>query len=197
MTADVVVRRRRTLRNARERALSCEKRAKAVGTTSLAACATLPAESDLQLLFARLNASNFGAELPSYRIRYNARLTSVAGRIIYRPAIIELSSPLLAAHVSHVEGTLLHEMVHAWLHVRGLPSGHGAHFKRKMREVGLTSIYHSMPVPRKRSRRRYVLACPACRVELVRRRRPGVAVSCARCAPAGYDRRFRMQVREA
>ncbi len=173
------------------------KARQAVGISSLASSEVLPLESELQLLFARLNATNFGAALPSYRIRYNPRLTSVAGRIIYRPAVIELSLPLLRAHVGHVENTLLHEMVHAWLHARGLPSGHGQHFKRKMREVGLTSIYHSMPVPRRRNRRRYVLACPSCRIEFVRSRRPGMAVSCARCAPAGYDRRFRMHVREA
>ena len=182
---------------AREGAPSCEKRAAIVGISPLVLRSALPAESELQLLFARLNASNFGAELPAYRIRYNSRLTSVAGRIIYRPAVIELSVPLLSAHVHHVEKTLLHEMVHAWLHARGLPSGHGAHFKRKMRDVGLTSIYHDMPVPRRRSRRRYILACPSCRVEFVRRRRPGIAVSCALCAPAGYDRRFRMRIREA
>ena len=172
------------------------KRDDAVVKSSLATSAVLPPEPDLQLLYARLNASIFGAELPAYRIRYNRRLTSVAGRIIYRPALIELSVPLLGAHAEHLERTLLHEMVHAWLHLRRLPSGHGAHFKRKMREVGLTSIYHDMPVPRRRSRRRYVLACPACHVELLRRRRPGTAVSCAVCAPSGYDRRFRMRVRE-
>jgi predicted SprT family Zn-dependent metalloprotease len=168
-----------------------------VRNIAAAADVTLPTPTELQLLFARLNASHFGAELPAYHIRYNARMTSVAGRIVYRPAVIELSVRLLSAHPGHIENTMLHEMVHAWLHVRGLPSGHGQPFKRKMREVGLTSIYHSMPIPSRRSRRRYVLACPACGVEFLRRRRPGMPVSCARCAPAGYDRRYRMLIKEA
>jgi predicted SprT family Zn-dependent metalloprotease len=168
-----------------------------VRNIALTAEAALPALPELQLLFARLNASHFCAELPAYHIRYNPRMTSVAGRIVYKPAVIELSVPLLSAYPSHLENTMLHEMVHAWLHARGLPSGHGAHFKRKMRDVGLTSIYHSMPIPSRRSRRRYVLACPACGVEFVRRRRPAVPVSCARCAPARYDHRFRMRIREA
>jgi predicted SprT family Zn-dependent metalloprotease len=167
-----------------------------VRNIAVAAEAALPALAELQLIFARLNASHFSAELPAYHIRYNPRMTSVAGRIVYRPAIIELSVPLLSMHPSHLENTMLHEMVHAWLHARGLPSGHGTHFKRKMRDVGLTSIYHSMPVPTRRSRRRYVLACPACGVEFLRRRRPAVPVSCARCAPARYDHRFRMRIRE-
>jgi predicted SprT family Zn-dependent metalloprotease len=156
----------------------------------------LPSESDLQLLFARLNLTHFDGSVPAYRIAYNPRLTSVAGRITYRPPLIELSAHLLAAHPSHVEKTLLHEMVHAWLRRRRLPSGHGEHFKRKMREVGLPGIYHSLPVPGRRSARRYALACPRCKVEFVRRRLPGVPVSCARCSPKRFNRHVQMTVRK-
>jgi predicted SprT family Zn-dependent metalloprotease len=155
----------------------------------------LPSEGDLQLLFARLNATHFGGSLPAHRIAYNSRLTSVAGRITYGPPLIELSTRLLGPNPDALTATLLHEMVHAWLHAHRLPSGHGLHFKRKMREVGLSSIYHSLPVPRRRSRLRYRLTCPRCFVTLVRRRRPGVPVSCARCSPSRYDARVRMTVR--
>jgi predicted SprT family Zn-dependent metalloprotease len=155
----------------------------------------LPAESDLQLLFAQLNFIHFSGEVPAYRIAFNARLTSVAGRITYRPPLIELSTPLLGAHLDTLDKTLLHEMVHAWLHARRMPSGHGPHFKRKMRDVGLSSIYHSLPVPRRRSRARYALSCPRCSAELIRRCRPGVPVSCARCSPQRYDARVRMSIR--
>ena len=155
----------------------------------------LPPESDLQLLFARLNVLHFAGEVPAYRIAYNRRLTSVAGRITYRPPVIELSIPLLGAHPATLAQTLLHEMVHAWLHARRLPSGHGSHFKRKMRDVGLASIYHSLPVPRRRSKARYLLSCPRCKTELVRRRRPGVPVSCARCFPHRFNRAAQMIVR--
>ena len=154
----------------------------------------LPLECELQLLFAQLNSLHFGGEVPAYRIAYNGRLTSVAGRITYRPPLIELSIPLLSAHPGTLPQTLLHEMVHAWLHARRMPSGHGSPFKRKMIEIGLTSIYHSLPVPRRRSRLRYRLCCPRCRAELIRRRRPGVPVSCARCSPHRYDPRVRMSV---
>ena len=156
----------------------------------------LPQESDLQLLFSQLNVLHFGGEVPAYRIAYNRRLSSVAGRITYRPRLIELSTRLLGAHPDTLAQTLLHEMVHAWLQARRMPSGHGIHFKRKMREVGLTSIYHSLPVKRRFSRSRYVLLCPRCRVELIRRRRPGVPVSCARCSPHRYDSRVRMSIRQ-
>lgn len=155
----------------------------------------LPTECELQLTFARLNVSYFGSELPSYRIIYNERLTTVAGRIAYRPPVIELSAPLLAVHAHHIEKTLLHEMVHAWLYLHGFPTGHGSIFKRKMREVGLPTIYHPLPVPRRRSSRRYLLECPRCRAKLMRRRSPGVRVSCARCSPKRFDSRVEMIVR--
>lgn len=155
----------------------------------------LPAESELQMMFARLNFAHFGGEIPAYRIAYNRRLTSIAGRITYRPPLIELSVPLLGPHPDTLVQTLLHEMVHAWLHARKMPSGHGHHFKRKMRDVGLSSIYHALPVPHRRSRMRYALSCPRCKTELIRRRRPGVPVSCARCSPQRYDARVRMSIR--
>ena len=155
----------------------------------------LPPVSDLQLRFARMNALHFRGEVPAYRIAYNDRLTSVAGRITYRPPLIELSSSLLAAHPEQLDETLLHEMVHAWLRARRLPSGHGLHFKRKMRDVGLTTIYHSIPIAQRRSGRRYVLSCPRCKIEFVRRRRPGVPVSCALCSPKRFNSRVQMVVR--
>jgi predicted SprT family Zn-dependent metalloprotease len=156
----------------------------------------LPSTAELQILFARLNARHFGGELRSHHILYNRRLTTVAGRIAYRVRAIELSAPLLAAHPSHVEATLLHEMVHAWLHEHGLPSGHGAHFKRKMREVGLSSIYHFMPIRGHRySRRRYLLVCPRCAAQIVRSHRPHCRISCARCSPRRFNPRVEFSVR--
>ncbi len=156
----------------------------------------LPSAADLQLLFAMLNVQHFGGVLRSYRIVYNPRLTSVAGRIGYRPPVIELSVPLLTAHPDHVQPTLLHEMVHAWLQQQGLPSGHGSPFKAKMLEVGLSSIYHHLPVHKRESRRRYLLCCPRCKAQLLRRRRPGYRVSCARCSPKRFNAHVEMVVRE-
>jgi len=156
----------------------------------------LPAAADLQLLYALLNARYFSGVLRAYRIVYNPRLTSVAGRIGHRPPVIELSRPLLASHPEALEPTLLHEMVHAWLEQHRLPNGHGAAFKRKMREVGLTSIYHYLPVRTRRSQRRYLLSCPRCKAQLMRRRRPGYRVSCARCSPRRFNPHVEMIVTE-
>ncbi len=157
--------------------------------------APLPSVAELQLLFAALNARYFGGSLGAYGISFNPRLTAVAGRIAYRRRSIELSAPLLRVHPEHVTETLLHEMIHAWLHENRLPAGHGRHFKEVMRAVGLTSIYHSVPVTERRSRRRYVLTCPHCKTKLVYRRRPGRPISCARCSPGGFDPRVAFHIR--
>jgi predicted SprT family Zn-dependent metalloprotease len=110
----------------------------------------LPDVASLQLLFAELNYRFFGGKIPAYRIAYNARFTNVAGRIMHKPPLIELSLRHFERYPEGLRDTLLHEMIHAWLHARGLPSGHTSAFKRKMREVGLRSIYHDMGrIPRK------------------------------------------------
>lgn len=160
----------------------------------------LPAESELQLLFAELNNFFFNGEVPVCRIRYNARFSNSAGRITYseRPLLIELSPKHFRAHPEALRETLLHEMIHAWLYDRAGDTGHGAAFKAKMRECGLTSIYHDLGNvrPINESTKRYILRCEACALEILRRRLPAAAMSCGRCSKRGYDSRFPLTVLE-
>ena len=48
--------------------------------------------------------------------------------------------------------TLLHEMVHQWQDEAGHPIDHGATFRRKAREVGITASARRHVVPVKRAR---------------------------------------------
>src|SRR5271154_5595921 len=104
----------------------------------------LPDVAELQLLFAELNNHHFNGEIPAHRIAYNARFGNLAGRITYKPPLIELSPKHFERHPEALRETLLHEMIHAWLFARGADPGHGAAFKRKMRELGMRSIYHDL-----------------------------------------------------
>jgi predicted SprT family Zn-dependent metalloprotease len=115
----------------------------------------LPDVAELQLLFARLNNEFFGGEIPAHRIAYNARFGNLAGRITYKPPLIELSPKHFEENSEALRDTLLHEMIHAWLYARGQNPGHRVAFKRKMRELGLRSIYHDLPraAHRRRPRR--------------------------------------------
>jgi predicted SprT family Zn-dependent metalloprotease len=160
----------------------------------------LPSEADLQLLFARLNYEKFNGEAPDCRIRYNERFSNSAGRITYsgRPLLIELSPKHFRQYPEALEETLLHEMIHAWCYDRFRDTGHGAHFKKKMRECGITSIYHDLGRvrPLSESTKRYILRCEQCGFEALRKRLPGKPASCPRCNPRRFDRRFPLTIYE-
>ena len=158
----------------------------------------LPDATELQLLFARLNNECFGGELPAHRIAYNARFSNMAGRITYKPPLIELSPRHFERHPEALRETLLHEMIHGWLFARGENPGHTARFKKKMRELGLTSIYHDLgsAIPRRESVKRFILRCERCKLELLRKRRPPAPASCGRCSQRRYDVRFPLRVLE-
>jgi predicted SprT family Zn-dependent metalloprotease len=143
----------------------------------------LPDVATLQLLFAQLNYQHFDGEIPTYRIAFNARFSNVAGRITYKPPLIELSPKHLDGKPDELRDTLLHEMIHAWLHSKKMNPGHTPAFKAKMRELGLPSIYHDMGkvAPRTESPRRYILRCEKCAMEVLRKRKPQPHLMCARC----------------
>ena len=160
--------------------------------------AGLPDVAELQLLFAQYNFLHFDGEIPTYRIAYNARFSNCAGRICYKPPLIELSPKHLAGRFEELRDTLLHEMIHAWLFARGENPGHTARFKKKMDELGLGSIYHDLGTasPRRESNRRFILRCDRCTLELLRRRRPPGPISCGRCSRKRFDSRYRLRVLE-
>ena len=143
----------------------------------------LPDVAELQLLFAQYNFVHFDGEIPAFRIAYNARFSNVAGRITYKPPLIELSPKHLSGKLDALRDTLLHEMIHAWLHARGENPGHTPAFKQKMRELGLRSIYHDLgsAAPLNPSTKRYILRCEKCGMEALRRRKPAPYLLCARC----------------
>jgi len=145
--------------------------------------AGLPDVAELQLLFAQYNFLHFDGEIPTYRIAYNARFSNCAGRICYKPPLIELSPKHLAGRFEELRDTLLHEMIHAWLHARGENSGHTARFKRKMKELGLSSIYHDLgrAAPLNESTKRYIVRCEKCTMEVLRKKKPASNLLCARC----------------
>jgi predicted SprT family Zn-dependent metalloprotease len=143
----------------------------------------LPDVAELQLMFAQFNFLYFDGEIPTHQIAYNARFSNLAGRIVYKPPLIELSPKHLRGKPDELRETLLHEMIHAWLFARGQNPGHTATFKKKMRELGLRSIYHDLgkAAPLNESPKRYIVRCEKCAMEVLRRRKPSPHLMCARC----------------
>jgi predicted SprT family Zn-dependent metalloprotease len=160
----------------------------------------VPTEAELQLLFARLNYEFFNGEAPDCRIRYNERFSNSAGRISYnvRPMVIELSPKHFRRYPDALQETLLHEMIHAWCYAKFRDTGHGARFKRKLRECGLSSIYHELGnvAPLRESSKRFILRCEQCAFETLRRSHPRKPASCPRCNKDGFDPRYPLTVYE-
>jgi predicted SprT family Zn-dependent metalloprotease len=113
-------------------------------------------ESDVYEYFALYNTLFFGDKLGAVSLEWSKRMTLCAGIFSVRnfQAIIRLSEPILKfRNTDEIKETLLHEMIHAWIHVERLDmsddrSGHGINFQKKMHEInkntGLNiTIYHS------------------------------------------------------
>lgn len=174
------------------------RKAHAAAGTKPFTVSVLPDESTLQLLFAELNYRHFNGQVPAYRIAYNGRFSSVAGRITYRPPIIEISKPHHLRHPEALRDTLLHEMIHAWCFALRGETGHSPAFKKKMRELGLRSIYHDMGVARDfdPEAKRYLLRCAHCATELIRKRKPAEPTACARCGRGRFNLKYVLQIFE-
>ena len=176
-------------------------------------------EAVLQQLYAELNARYFEDILPPCRIVWSRQLTRAAGNVQVKTRLIKLSVPLLretfqnaslfpreflvcgvicADADSATREILKHEMIHLWLHARGLPSGHTAQFRAKARQLGQTKIRHEIAVSAPKNG--YLYSCPHCLREYSRRRRYGRARACGPCCKAFnggvYHEKFRLRGRK-
>ncbi|HEX7547106.1 MAG TPA: SprT-like domain-containing protein [Gemmatimonadaceae bacterium] len=92
----------------------------------------------------RLNAERFDGRLSTIAVRVSRRMRSRLGHYAPAqrgaPAEIAISRRHVRRHgFEQALQTLLHEMVHQWQDESGLPLSHGADFRRKAREVGITA----------------------------------------------------------
>jgi len=151
----------------------------------------------LYLHYEEVNRDKFGGALPrDYRITFNPRLRRLTGRITYRARLIEISSFHYERYgFADAKATLEHEMLHLYLHMLGLPSGHNPLFKEQASQLGIR-VYHSNDYQRNRMQRtRYLYQCPGC-ARMVFRKRPngGERLACGPCcrehAAGQFDARF-------
>jgi hypothetical protein len=103
-----------------------------------------PIAMQLQEFHRRLNAERFGGKLGTIAVRVSRRMRSRLGHYAPAqrgaPAEIAVSQRHLKRHgFAQALQTLLHEMVHQWQDEGGRPLGHGADFRNKAREVGITA----------------------------------------------------------
>ncbi|MHB1225144.1 MAG: SprT-like domain-containing protein [Gemmatimonadaceae bacterium] len=103
--------------------------------------------------YERYNARHFGGALSPVAIRVSRRMKTRLGHYTARsspgePAEIAISRSHVQRHGwEEARHTLLHEMVHQWQDECGHPIDHGATFRAKAREVGITPFARRTVVP--------------------------------------------------
>lgn len=92
----------------------------------------------------RFNREHFCGTLSAVPLRISRRMSSRLGQyripaVVTEPAEIVISRRHIQKHGWHEAlDTLLHEMVHQWQHETGLPVDHGAAFRQKALDIGIT-----------------------------------------------------------
>jgi SprT protein len=128
---------------------------------------TLPSVDELAQRAARL-FELWRVQDCALEVRWNARLSTSAGRAFVRRGRIELNPHLLEQAPDHVAAVLAHEAAHvaAWRLFGPAAKAHGRQWRALMRLAGFSpTITHDLPVRRKsRARRGYLFlrVCDAC-----------------------------------
>lgn len=136
---------------------------------------------NLTLLFNYCNEKYFDNEIKGYTVRYSTNLTQY-GYTSKHEKIINISWKIHGA-LSHerfatLMGTLLHEMVHAWLYLYDdrdeEQERHGPVFQRKLRQVAdkakgkgyhIVTAPHTVEREAEKAVERYGWRCAVCRAE--------------------------------
>lgn len=107
----------------------------------------------------RLNAEHFDDMLSAVPIRLSGRMATRLAH--YDPGSKHVAAEIVMSRKHVVKHgwreamhTLVHEMVHQWQHESGVPLDHGAGFRKKAREVGITPAARRDVMPLERRRRR-------------------------------------------
>lgn len=141
-------------------------------------------------LYEQLNGQHFGSQLPLCTLELSSRLTRTAGKIWPKQRRLRLSIIYHQRYGSEeLANTILHEMVHLWLHEQGLSSGHTPLFRRKMTELGLSERIHALPMPP--TPYKYVYTCPTCHCEIKTCHQ--IRSSCGRCDKV-YNSLYRLRL---
>jgi len=129
---------------------------------------------------------------------WNPRMRSTAGYARWPQWEVELN-PKLVEFGDQVERTLKHELAHLMAYTRAARrkiEPHGVEWRTACADLGIAdeSARHTLPLPRRQQKRKFLYVCPSCsqRVERVRKfERHTACLACCRKHNGGhYDPRF-------
>jgi SprT protein len=152
-----------------------------------------------------LRASGAGRIAREFRVEWNSRLKTAAGRADCREKLISLN-PRLIDHPAEIDRTLRHELAHILAQFRAgrrrIPS-HGAEWRQACVDLGIADEKrcHNLPFPARTYAARFIYRCPNCRQEFPRVRRVRRAVACLACCRkhngGEFDARFRLRLQSS
>ena len=156
-------------------------------------------ETEARELLRSLGAAQIAGE---FRVEWNLRLKTAAGRADYRQKIISLN-PRLSEYPTEIDRTLRHELAHILAQFRAgrrqiLP--HGDEWRQACLDLGIADEKrcHNLPFPVSERPRRYLYQCPHCRRDFPRAHRIKRAVACLACCRAhnggDFDARFQLRL---
>ena len=117
-----------------------------------------PAVAQLRRFHAHYNRVYFGGRLKLVPVRLSARMVTRLGHYTAASPAGDAAEIVIGREHIRRHGweealhTLLHEMVHQWQDEAGHPIDHGATFRRKAREVGITPSARRHVVPVRKAR---------------------------------------------
>jgi len=156
-------------------------------------------ETEARQLLRSLGAARIATE---FRVEWNSRLKTAAGRAIYRQKLISLN-PQLVHHPAEIDRTLRHELAHILAQFRAgrrRISPHGPEWQQACADLGIADEKrcHTLPFPATRYAPRFIYRCPNCRRDFPRVRKIKRAVACLACCRThnggDFDARFRLKL---
>jgi predicted SprT family Zn-dependent metalloprotease len=158
---------------------------------------------DLETTARELLRANGGGRIArEFRVEWNSRLKTAAGRADYRQKLISLN-PQLTEHPTEIDRTLRHELAHILAQFRAgrrriLP--HGDEWRQACADLGIADEKrcHNLPFPARTYAARFVYRCPNCSQQFPRVRRARRAAACLACCRkhngGEFDPRFRLRL---
>jgi predicted SprT family Zn-dependent metalloprotease len=137
-----------------------------------------------------------------FRVEWNSRLKTAAGRADYRERLISLN-PRLVEHPTEIDRTFRHELAHMLAQFRAgrrkIPP-HGVEWRQACVDLGIAGEKrcHNLPFPARTYAARFLYRCPNCRQVFPRVRRVHRVIACLACCRkhngGDFDPRFRLRL---
>jgi predicted SprT family Zn-dependent metalloprotease len=135
-------------------------------------------------------------------VSWNNRMQTTAGRAWWPARLIELNPKIENIDPEQKWRTLRHELAHLIAYERAgrrKIEAHGADWRQACADLGIPgeSVFHQLPLKRRKIQPKYIYGCPNCRSQFKRVKKISKPMACYPCCKkysnGKYDERFRLR----